>query len=55
MDKLKPCPFCGGKGILQKWHTMENNICCEDCSASTEQSTVLESAIEYWNTRANDN
>ena len=62
MDKLKPCPFCGGKAVVKVvstdgialmpkvvWH----RIGCRDCGARIEKYDVIE-AIEAWNRRAND-
>ena len=56
MDKLKPCPFCGGEARL--WHPKEYGITlgsvkCNSCGASTESFTDDDSAIEAWNTRSN--
>jgi hypothetical protein len=38
MDKLKPCPFCGGNGkmVRRERDGFDNVfICCESCGAST--------------------
>lgn len=34
MEKLKPCPFCGGKNI-RIWKTSAPFVSCDDCLAST--------------------
>ena len=57
MNKLKPCPFCGGKdsGILTTsydgyWFA----VFCENCMAHTRKCRQEKDAIEAWNRRAND-
>ena len=61
-DKLKPCPFCGGKDISIKpydpFDGMQGNLTvhrvwCRKCGAQVEQKEVL-NAIEYWNRRADN-
>ena len=59
MDKLKPCPFCGGEAVLR-----HESFCGYDsqlvectnrkkCGAKVEPVTdVPEVAIKAWNTRA---
>ena len=56
-NKLKPCPFCGGRdtAILTTsydgfWHAVH----CENCMAHTRKCRRLEDAIEAWEERAND-
>lgn len=53
MEKLKPCPFCGGKNI-RVWNTSTHWVSCDDCLASTACALTEEAAVEYWNRRAND-
>lgn len=58
-DKLKPCPFCGGKAALK---TMGNGYYV-DCALEKEFCAVIpstwsyqtaEDAIEAWNARAGE-
>ena len=51
MDKLKPCPFCGGEArfVLAGW--IVGWIECPDCKASQFQLRTEGEAIEAWNTR----
>lgn len=60
MDKLKPCPFCGGEA-----HLFVNNgvrVICPDCGATTKvlidsmsargvSGNSVESVIKAWNRR----
>ena len=53
--KLKPCPFCGGKGIWQEVGAQPHIFCirCEKCWAKSiyVQEWSKQDAIEAWNTR----
>lgn len=51
MEKLKPCPFCGGKNI-RVWNTSTPWVSCDDCLASTSCVPTEKEAIERWNRRA---
>lgn len=59
MTDLKPCPFCGGEGVVQR-HEYEGytdtfGVVCFDCCAETRQFyNTKEEAIEAWNRRANN-
>lgn len=53
MEKLKPCPFCGGKNI-RVWSTSTPWVSCDDCLASTACALTEEEEVGYWNRRAND-
>lgn len=64
MDKLKPCPFCGGEAAIRS--TISGNrgsvhCYCKKCSSSTKSFDDYESdgsfffkAIEAWNRRTKD-
>lgn len=59
MDKLKPCPFCGGEGCVQehvfKGYSSTYGVVCLDCCCETRQFFKTEEmAISAWNRRAND-
>lgn len=52
--KLKPCPFCGGKPVIntRHWFGMElYEVACDECTASQGDMTDLEYAVERWNER----
>ena len=57
MKVIKPCPFCGGKALLQNcgW---PHHVYCTECGAQT--TSILfdkegkAEAIKKWNRRAND-
>lgn len=49
--KLKPCPFCNGKAILEESKFGFNTVYCESCGARTT-AWYLPDAIETWNRRA---
>jgi len=59
MKEIKPCPFCGGKGILQDaetgvWGTVW--VSCEQCGAEGAYVEIFnggtnDMAIDKWNMR----
>ena len=53
MEKLKPCPFCGGKNI-RIWKTSAPFVSCDDCLANTRCALTKKEAVKYWNRRANN-
>ena len=64
MDKLKPCPFCGGKVSLTYysadntynfWHSGVNSCAAADpIRFDGEYVKSLKEAAEAWNRRASD-
>ena len=55
MNKLKPCPFCGG---IPKRYKIKNDffdteyvVFCQNCRCSTEYETVQAEADKKWNRR----
>lgn len=53
MDKIKPCPFCGGAGKIEKsigkyeyW-----KIQCQLCGVSTLVSVDKDLPVKWWNKR----
>lgn len=60
MDKLKPCPFCGSKGVIHRNNALEtyvvectNHSCPASYMIGWDYDTTQE-AIESWNRRVND-
>lgn len=61
-DELKPCPFCGGKGVLSVWGPTASGqmyaaVQCSDCGSRVsgcheDELTAATIAEETWNTRA---
>ena len=56
MEKLKPCPFCGGEAAIDRKGTQRASmiIKCIDCGATNESGDVygLTNPENYsWNTR----
>ena len=59
MTKLKPCPFCGGEGVMQKHvfvgYSSTWGVVCGDCWAEIKQVYSSEQeAVEAWNRRVED-
>lgn len=62
MEKLEPCPFCGGKGMLAdvctsktSYHPYQRTyrrVLCTVCGASTKPYGTEKKAVEEWNRRA---
>lgn len=56
MDKLKPCPFCGGKAevLINEYSdsSKEYLVACTECDGMVERWRKTEKeAIEQWNRR----
>lgn len=59
MNKLLPCPFCGGNGRYYYQPDVDNtgckhchNVCCDNCAATTGMCISDEAAFSAWNRRA---
>ena len=59
-NKLKPCPFCGGKAEVEKWinntklkRTSFYIALCTECNAKIETDKKYQ-AIENWNRRVDN-
>jgi Lar family restriction alleviation protein len=57
MDKLKPCPFCGGEAeILYLDYSREHYVECRNkychLDVATDLSKTKKTAIKHWNKRA---
>ncbi len=52
-EKLKPCPFCGGKAELDEDYDSGNIfwVFCTRCGISTDTDYVSKEAIKAWNRR----
>lgn len=60
-QKLKSCPFCGGKNIKSFWffadtenekHVRQSAIYCDDCPGQVIAIGFKRDAIAAWNRRA---
>lgn len=49
--KLKPCPFCGGKAIVDGCDDTLWIVICKECNASIGYKETEQEAIDAWNTR----
>ena len=50
MDKLKDCPFCGGKAYMTNG-TEGCRVVCKKCGANVPRRVWYPSAIRLWNRR----
>ena len=55
-EDLKACPFCGGEGEYYQPNEDIVVIACLTCNAESgyydgEDSTTLDDAVKFWNTR----
>lgn len=54
MTALLPCPFCGGRAVIERWMPMgDGRIYCESCVASRTFRPWVDdaTAIAAWNRR----
>lgn len=59
MDKLKPCPFCGYKGVEiladdNKYLYYRYFSQCQRCGAGAKRGHTKEDAVKEWNRRADN-
>lgn len=59
MEKLKPCPFCGGKAemLISEYEDSRKEylVDCTECCGMVERWVdTEEEAVEQWNRRVND-
>ena len=53
--ELKPCPFCGGKAVLNRWLGLEWDIYCVTCKMGTVYEYKNKAyTVRKWNRRANN-
>lgn len=57
-EKLKPCPFCGGKAKLVETYVEKGiwvySVDCSNCKTRQQVSKTEEEAINAWNTRVKE-
>ena len=54
MNELKPCPFCGGKAIIEHTHLCNRKrtqVVCQKCGATNGYCGTESTAIKKWNRR----
>lgn len=51
-DKLKPCPFCGGKAEFILEGIVIGRVRCSHCRISQTKLKTKKKAIKSWNRRA---
>lgn len=51
-NKLKPCPFCGGKAKLFTVGCF--HVYCDACMSSGARYSTISRAIEAWNSRVDE-
>ncbi len=49
--RRKPCPFCGGKELVQEELITEGVVRCKSCNATVFHKDGLEEAIKLWDER----
>lgn len=61
MDKVKPCPFCGGDArfyyMKRHWWTRRNPfvfVACKVCHATSNLKDTIAEAEKVWNTRTKE-
>lgn len=58
IERLKPCPFCGGEAEMYEGHRDHWKVRCTSCGALPGRWFAREGAqlkaVKLWNTRTND-
>ncbi len=59
MEKLKPCPFCGGKAemLIDEYSVSRKEylVACTECDGMVERwRETKEEAVEQWNRRTSN-
>ena len=59
MEKLKKCPFCGGKAELKLTHGFKGEVIaafvyCTECGANTRGYALESTAREAWSRRVEE-
>lgn len=49
--ELKPCPFCGGKAIIDGCDDGQWIVICKECATSIGYNETKQEAIDAWNWR----
>lgn len=52
-EKLKPCPFCGGRARTGTDGEEGHTVFCTSCKVETDSYADERTAIEIWNRREN--
>ena len=52
-QSVKPCPFCGGEGIVYPDYEegIQYSVMCRSCHACTDYKRTAAEAIATWNRR----
>ncbi len=53
-EKLKSCPFCGGKASMYIAYDDGYYVCCDECGCGLPVYNTEEEAIKIWNQRVAD-
>lgn len=54
-DKLKPCPFCGGRAMLSGCENWQWTVICNECDSLIGYNETEQEAIDAWNWRIEPN